>query len=259
MLAKIYFALIVAALFQISSARGGGSQSYSGTGTCTTVAWSPPANASGNSYPYCSVMTFTITQNCFSGMSTVLVGINKSTFAKGYYLRSIPMRHLRVGDFIAIRWVLSRSSGNHPDDRLYEMSEVVDIRHQDQDASAVFLNISASGENLLITHDHLIYRFQNNVSEAVFAKELEVGHEIMVHGQIVPIENIEPVQAHGVYAPETKSGYLLVDGFAVSSYAYFRYPEIARKYYQIRRALIGVNVPPTEAEQFLSRYIGQKL
>jgi hypothetical protein len=134
---------------------------------------------------------------CFSGMNTIHVQ------GKGMIL----MKDLEIGDYV--------DDGNDSFTRVYSFS------HLDRKTEASYLQIFATGleHPLEISPDHYLFvtkkESQSATTTAARARDVQVG-DILNNGHAVT--QIETIQRHGMYAPVTESGKLVVSGVLASSY-----------------------------------------
>merc|ERR1711874_263613 len=90
---------------------------------------------------------------------------------------------------------------------------------------AVFLNVSTSSSSITLSASHVIFRATKSGSiESVYAGELQEGDKLVKSKseKMMEEEAIVSIETKGetsYWAPLTKEGTLLVDGFLVSSYA----------------------------------------
>merc|ERR1711874_190293 len=90
---------------------------------------------------------------------------------------------------------------------------------------AVFLNVSTSSSSITLSASHVIFRATKSGSiESVYAGELQEGDRLVKSKSEKMMEeeaivSIETKRETSYWAPLTKEGTLLVDGFLVSSYA----------------------------------------
>jgi hypothetical protein len=120
----------------------------------------------------------------------------------------IQMKDLQIGDFV--------DDGNDSFSRVYSFS------HLDKKTEASYLQIFAAGlENPLeISPDHYLFVTKNEfqsapTTTAARARVVQVG-DVLESGHAVT--EIETIQRHGMYAPVTESGKLVVSGVLASSY-----------------------------------------
>ena len=90
---------------------------------------------------------------------------------------------------------------------------------------AIFLNVSTNTSSITLSASHVIFRATKSGSiESIYAGDLQKGdklvksksEKLMEEEEVV---NIETVRESSYWAPLTKDGTLLVDGFLASSYA----------------------------------------
>jgi hypothetical protein len=112
----------------------------------------------------------------------------------------VPMDQLQIGDYV--------KAGNDRFSRVYSFS------HLDKSAEATFLQIHTDqlDQPLEVSPDHIVYV---SGGKAVRASDVRVGDR-MYDGYNV--SRITVVQRHGVYAPVTYSGDIMVSGVVASSY-----------------------------------------
>ena len=90
---------------------------------------------------------------------------------------------------------------------------------------AVFLNVSTSSSSITLSASHVIFRATKSGSiESVYAGELQEGDKLVKSKSEKLMEeeaivSIETKKETSYWAPLTKEGTLLVDGFLTSSYA----------------------------------------
>jgi hypothetical protein len=131
-----------------------------------------------------------VNKSCFSSMNTVKVQ------GRGV----IPMDQLHIGDYV--------KAGNDRFSRVYSFS------HLDKSAEATFMQIHMEqlDQPLEVSPDHIVYV---TGGKAVRASDVRVNDR-MYDGYNV--SRITMVRRHGVYAPVTYSGDIVVSGVLVSSY-----------------------------------------
>jgi hypothetical protein len=129
-------------------------------------------------------------KSCFSSMNTVEV--------KGKGI--VPMDQLQIGDYV--------KAGNNRFSRVYSFS------HLDTSVESTFLQIHMKqlDQPLEVSLDHIVYV---SGGKAVRASAVRVGDR-MDNDYLV--SRIMMVRRHGVYAPVTYSGDIVVSGVLVSSY-----------------------------------------
>jgi len=102
--------------------------------------------------------------------------------------------------------------------------------HYDAESSAEFLSLHCNDDELLISLDHLV--FTGN-GDPISAQKVQIGDTLVKvrredHAvEIVSVTNIQRKTLKGIFAPLTKSGTLLVNGFLVSCYAHVKSHEVA--------------------------------
>ena len=90
---------------------------------------------------------------------------------------------------------------------------------------AIFLNVSTNTSSITLSASHVIFRATKSGSiESIYAGDLQKGDKLVKSKSDKLMEeeevvNIETVRESSYWAPLTKEGTLLVDGFLVSSYA----------------------------------------
>ena len=100
--------------------------------------------------------------------------------------------------------------------------------HFEKEATSEFFVLKCeNGLELSISGAHLLFKrnAEGKVSRAIMAKNIEIGDNLLHMNENKVIENvkvlgIEIKTLQGVFAPLTKSGTLIVDGFLVSCYAH---------------------------------------
>ena len=154
---------------------------------------------------------------CFSGSSTVQT-------LRG----TLSVSDLKLGDS-----VLTQRPG-----QAAHFTEVRKSKHRcpflaqflgwlDRSASkmAIFLNVSTNSSSITLSASHVIFRATKSGSiESIYAGDLQKGDKLVKSKSDKLIEeeevvNIETVRESSYWAPLTKDGTLLVDGFLASSYA----------------------------------------
>ncbi|CAB9504310.1 expressed unknown protein [Seminavis robusta] len=142
--------------------------------------------------------------SCFSEQATVHV----EQPGQGQVQLSAKMTDLKIGDMI-----LTAKNRFQP---------IYAFAHNDATTETEFLQIhTTSGKKPLeVTGQHLVYL--QGKDSPVTAKSIKVGDSLMEAGQEqggpAVVAKIETVQRHGIYAPLTQDGTLVVDGFASSCY-----------------------------------------
>ena len=90
---------------------------------------------------------------------------------------------------------------------------------------AIFLNVSTNSSSITLSASHVIFRATKSGSiESIYAGDLQKGDKLVKSKSDKLIEeeevvNVETVRESSYWAPLTKDGTLLVDGFLASSYA----------------------------------------
>ena len=90
---------------------------------------------------------------------------------------------------------------------------------------AIFLNVSTNSSSITLSASHVIFRATMSGSiESIYAGDLQKGDKLVKSKSDKLIEeeevvNVETVRESSYWAPLTKDGTLLVDGFLASSYA----------------------------------------
>mmetsp|Transcript_28982 Transcript_28982/g.40990 ORF Transcript_28982/g.40990 Transcript_28982/m.40990 type:complete len:316 (-) Transcript_28982:176-1123(-) len=133
---------------------------------------------------------------CFSGESTV------ETVNEG----KIALKDLKVGDLI--------KNGDM-------VEPVYTFGHFDKEGVTEFIQIYAAGlsKPLEISPDHLLFT-QHDI---IPASSVVVGDLVMTaDGRLTEVEKIGSVLAKGIFAPFTKSGRIVVNGFVASNYITFQ-------------------------------------
>lgn len=113
------------------------------------------------------------------------------------------MNDLRVGDNVQVS-----SDGS--------FEPIYSIAHQSHDPSS-FLKIQTTNGALEISENHML--FIEGSSKPVVAKEVNLGDSLVGDAGPSEVKNIQKVKRHGLYAPLTYSGRIVVDGFEASVYA----------------------------------------
>jgi hypothetical protein len=131
---------------------------------------------------------------CFSGRNLVDVQ------GKG----AIPMENLEIGDIV-------KTSADGKFSRVYSFA------HKDRQSEAEFLQIYTEKSSLPveISPEHFVYVGSDQEQTLLRTKHVQVGDRL---GDTI-VTAITPVQRHGLYAPVTESGEILVSGIVASSYA----------------------------------------
>ncbi len=196
---------------------------------------------------YCpSCLHYVSEQQCFPDKTWVKVQMNDGT------IQIKSMRDLRLGDPI----LAGVDAQGHE-----VFSPVIDVPHRQPGKKGAFLKITIGGSSFLVSPEHLIYvagaldeEFEVSKATTKFAKDLEPGDILWNHDQktlrleVAP----EPIDERGMYAPETKSGTLVVfgsedaiHGALVSCYSTFKHPSITRNYFKAKHAFS----PPQQIEE----------
>ena len=90
---------------------------------------------------------------------------------------------------------------------------------------AILLNVSTNSSSITLSASHVIFRATKSGSiESIYAGDLQKGDKLVKSKSDKLIEeeevvNVETVRESSYWAPLTKDGTLLVDGFLASSYA----------------------------------------
>jgi len=112
------------------------------------------------------------------------------------------MKDLLLGDMVRVR------------DNAYE--PVYSFGHRNGSVSAEFLQIVSSGSPLEVSKNHMLL-VQGD--RAVPASTIKVGDLLVTaDGHLAPVRAIHDVLQNGVFAPFTKSGYIVVNGIVASTY-----------------------------------------
>jgi hypothetical protein len=88
--------------------------------------------------------------------------------------------------------------------------------HHAAHVQAEMLEIVTPEHNLILTNTHMIFTAQHG---PIPASLVHVGDRLLLENGTAEVESIKLVKEHGMYAPFTPSGRLIVDGVLVSSYA----------------------------------------
>lgn len=154
---------------------------------------------------------------CFPGLSTVFTADGNTSILSMAQL-GIGNRILTPGAFVEA-WL-------SPPDR-NETSDVIAFFHKKSSESHTYLTFlfEATDETLRISGNHLLYAkrdlFTNPRIEFLSADQLVPHLDAIFHWKLgwLQISDIQHVRLSGMYAPLTRSGMLIVDGFHVSAYA----------------------------------------
>jgi len=143
---------------------------------------------------------------CFSGSSSVRT-------LRG----TIPVSDLKLGDFVQ-----TQTPG-----QAAHFTEFLGWLDRSASGPADLLNISTSSSSIALTASHVIFRATKSGSiESIYAGELHEGDKLVKSSSDTLMEeeeivSIETKRESSYWAPLTKDGTLLVDGFLASSYASF--------------------------------------
>ena len=155
---------------------------------------------------------------CFSGSSTVQT-------LRG----TLSVRDLKLGDSVltqrpgqAAHFTEVRNQHTVSDSFLFQF-----LGWLDRSASkmAIFLNVSTNSSSITLSASHVIFRATMSGSiESIYAGDLQKGDKLVKSKSDKLIEeeevvNVETVRESSYWAPLTKDGTLMVDGFLASSYA----------------------------------------
>lgn len=146
----------------------------------------PPTSSSTSSPTDAPTGSPTASFGCFSGHSTVQVQNRGEAF----------MKDVKVGDFVLV------------DDGKYEPIYSFGHRHDTQEHDYLLLLPS----RLEISKDHMVFVQDRG---PIPASLLRIGDRLS-HGN--PISCIQTIQSHGVYAPFTPSGAVVVNKVLASTY-----------------------------------------
>ena len=156
--------------------------------------------------------------SCFSGSSTVQT-------LRG----TLSVSDLKLGDSVltqrpgqAAHFTEVRNQHTVSDSFLFQF-----LGWLDRSASkmAIFLNVSTNSSSITLSASHVIFRATKSGSiESIYAGDLQKGDKLVKSKSDKLIEeeevvNVETVRESSYWAPLTKDGTLLVDGFLASSYA----------------------------------------
>ena len=156
--------------------------------------------------------------SCFSGSSTVQT-------LRG----TLSVRDLKLGDSVltqrpgqAAHFTEVRNQHTVSDSFLFQF-----LGWLDRSASklAILLNVSTNSSSITLSASHVIFRATKSGSiESIYAGDLQKGDKLVKSKSDKLMEeeevvNIETVRESSYWAPLTKDGTLLVDGFLASSYA----------------------------------------
>ena len=90
---------------------------------------------------------------------------------------------------------------------------------------AIFLNVSTNTSSITLSASHVIFKATKSGSiESIYAGDLQKGDKLVKSKSDKLMEeeevvNVETVRESSYWAPLTKDGTLMVDGFLASSYA----------------------------------------
>ena len=146
------------------------------------------------------------------------------------------MESLQIGDFVR--------AGKH------QFSQVYSFLHLNRDTKADFIQIRADGLKtpLEVSPEHMV--FVENIP--IPASQVKVGDMLGTH----KISDVKTVRRHGVYAPVTESGDIVVSGILASSYAaVLSYSPInqhvgAHAFFAIRRLVCAFNFETCKNENY---------
>eukprot|EP01006_Ploeotia_vitrea_P065696 TRINITY_DN93649_c0_g1_i1.p1 TRINITY_DN93649_c0_g1~~TRINITY_DN93649_c0_g1_i1.p1 ORF type:complete len:284 (-),score=18.51 TRINITY_DN93649_c0_g1_i1:158-1009(-) len=172
-------------------------------GTVCNCSESWPKGAPAEMRTFCGAWNCTIKRpkvKCFSGDMTVKLNSGKVT----------QLHELKLGDYIV---------DSVDDENKVTYTRVVAFLHRDEDAHADFIHLRFGNQGLTVSSAHLLWSVKD--SNFMSAESLSVGDTILVEGEESTVSSIEEVEKHGVYAPLTQSGKLLVNGVLASCYAHW--------------------------------------
>ena len=133
---------------------------------------------------------------CFPGDSTIQVSLEGATK---------PLDQIKIGDLV-------RTGSS-------TMEQVYSFGHNQKQVVAEYLEITTKASTLRLSSDHMVFTASGSAIPAANAK---IGDSLIVvlEGKetVAPIQQIRAIQANGAFAPMTKSGKILVDGFVASNY-----------------------------------------
>lgn len=155
---------------------------------------------------YCEAQGGTVSEPfCFSADQTV--DVKKSTGE----VVTIRMDELKVGDNVRVGL-----QG--------EFSKVFAFGHKDHEAFTQMIRIETDHGHIKLSAGHYIYA--NGVRK--LARDVEHGEMLHHHdGKLAAIKKIEEVMAHGIFAPHTVHGDIIVNGHKASCYTEAIKPEVA--------------------------------
>jgi len=109
-----------------------------------------------------------------------------------------------------------------------DYSPVMIHMHREPTLVQDYIELKTANRSIRLSDNHLIYIKKKNSHVTVFGKDANVGDNLLLqdsqHESIVSIRKVKDV---GAFAPLTKSGSMIVDGIAVSCYAYISSENIA--------------------------------
>lgn len=121
----------------------------------------------------------------------------------------------------------------------------------------VFVEISTNDGVLQATPGHLIFVKKQGNEKFIFAKDIDIGDQLckMSGDNAIwsDVLDIRSVVNHGVYAPLSESGCLIVNGFVVSCYAEFASHAVAHTTFALLR-LKNKCYPATEPSEGIHPY-----
>ena len=117
--------------------------------------------------------------------------------------------------------------GDHAQVGNGKFAPVCSLAHLDKDVDAVFLQIHLENTKapLEITSDHLVFAHPksssgNAIEKALPASKVDVGDWLVADtGEAVQVVKIDNVKRHGVFAPFTTTGEIVVSGVVASTHA----------------------------------------
>ena len=126
------------------------------------------------------------------------------------------------------------------------LEPVITFIHREQEKLQEFLSITTTkNNNLKITEDHLLFVEKNGLSQAIPARDVQIGDTVYVKQnglmKTATVQGISTVHEKGVYAPVTRSGTILINDVDTSCYFDVLSHKLSQRAMAVPRAVCHVS------------------
>ena len=126
------------------------------------------------------------------------------------------------------------------------LEPVITVIHREQEKLQEFLSITTTkNNNLKITEDHLLFVEKNGLSQAIPARDVQIGDTVYVKQnglmKTATVQDISTVHEKGVYAPVTRSGTILINDVHTSCYFDVLSHKLSQRAMAVPRAVYHVS------------------